>query len=63
VLETTALGAACLAGITVGFWKDMDDVKKHWHKGTVFEPLMDTDKRDKFVAGWKKAVERSLNWA
>jgi glycerol kinase len=63
VLETTALGAACLAGITVGFWKDKEDVKKRWQRGIVFEPIMENDKRDKLVALWRKAVERSLNWA
>jgi glycerol kinase len=59
VRETTALGAACLAGITVGFWKDLDEVKKRWQRDVVFEPEMDMLDREKLVAGWHKAVERS----
>ena len=63
VRETTALGAAALAGITVGFWKDIDEVKSRWKCDIVFEPQMDSEKRDKLVTGWHKAVDRSLCWA
>jgi glycerol kinase len=63
VRETTALGAACLAGITTGFWKDMDEVKNRWQCDIVFEPKMDAEKRDKLIKGWHKAVDRSGNWA
>jgi len=63
VRETTALGAACLAGITAGFWKSMNDVKDHWKCDMVYEPKMDGACREKLVAGWHKAVGRSRNWA
>jgi len=63
VRETTALGAACLAGITVGFWKDINEVKSRWQRDMEFNPQMDNEKRGKLVAGWHKAVNRSLSWA
>jgi len=64
IRETTALGAACLAGITVGFWKDNNDVISRWQRYAVFEPeLAAADKREKLVAGWHKAVSRSRDWA
>jgi glycerol kinase len=63
VRETTALGAACLAGITVGFWKDQEEVKKLWQRQTVFEAKMDSASGEKLTAGWHKAVGRSLGWA
>jgi glycerol kinase len=62
VRETTALGAACLAGIAVGFWKDMDEVKVRWQADTLFNPLMDPAKREKLIACWHRAVGRSRNW-
>ncbi|MCL2243928.1 MAG: glycerol kinase GlpK [Treponema sp.] len=61
--ETTALGAACLAGITVGFWKDKDEVKTSWLRDVVFNSQMDIPLRERLVNGWHKAVERSRNWA
>jgi len=63
IMETTALGAACIAGITVGFWKDIEDVKNHWHRSTVFETEMSSECREKLIKGWRKAVDRSLGWA
>jgi glycerol kinase len=63
IRETTALGAACLAGITVGFWKDLNEVKSRWRQDTVFTPQMGDEKREKLIAGWHKAVERSRGWA
>ena len=62
VKETTALGAAQLAGITVGFWKDQNEIKKLWQRQTVFESRMDAKKRGELVEGWHKAVGRSRNW-
>jgi glycerol kinase len=61
--ETTALGAACLAGITVGFWKDQKDMKTQWRNFAVFEPEMDDTLRHKLVADWHRAVGRSRDWA
>lgn len=62
ISETTALGAACLAGLAVGFWKDKEEVKKFWHMSDEFEPKLDVDKVSKYYNGWKKAVKRSLRW-
>ena len=62
VAETTALGAAYLAGLAVGYWNGFDDVTKNWALDREFRPAMDADKRDRLYAGWKKAVDRSLEW-
>ncbi|HEY6608687.1 MAG TPA: FGGY-family carbohydrate kinase, partial [Candidatus Limnocylindria bacterium] len=62
VSETTALGAAYLAGLAVGFWKDTNDVTNNWALDRRFEPQMDEAKRAKLYAGWKKAVQRALDW-
>lgn len=62
ISETTALGAACLAGLAVGFWKDKEEVKQFWHMSDEFEPKLDSDKVNKYYSGWKKAVKRSLRW-
>ena len=63
IRETTALGAACLAGITAGFWKDQNEVKTRWQQDTVFKAQMPSAKRDELVRNWHKAVERSRSWA
>ncbi len=62
VAETTALGAAYLAGLAVGFWKDIADVATNWALDRRFEPQMDAEKREKLFRGWKKAVQRALDW-
>lgn len=62
-VETTALGAAYLAGIAVGYWKDIDEVRGNWKLGATFHAGMDGDIRDKKVRGWKRAVQRSFAWA
>jgi glycerol kinase len=62
VAETTALGAAYLAGLAVGFWSSKEEVAEHWAIDRTFEPHMSADQRDSLYAGWKRAVERSLNW-
>jgi glycerol kinase len=62
VAETTALGAAYLAGLAVGYWDGMDDVRKNWALDREFRPMMDPERREKLYAGWKKAVDRSLDW-
>jgi glycerol kinase len=61
VIETTALGAAYLAGIQVGLYKK-EDLSKNGKIGAAFEPKMKSDKREKLIKGWKKAVERTKNW-
>lgn len=63
IRETTALGAAYLAGIAVGFWKDTAEVRSGWQLDTAFTPRMDASRREALLAGWGKAVGRSLNWA
>ena len=62
-IETTALGAAYLAGIAVGYWKDRDDVKSNWALSRTFTPDMEEDTRRKLLKGWKKAVSRARDWA
>jgi glycerol kinase len=62
VAETTALGAAYLAGLAVGYWQGLDDVRNNWALDREFSPSMDAAKREKLYAGWKKAVSRSLDW-
>jgi glycerol kinase len=62
VSETTALGAAYLAGLATGFWKDTGDVTSNWALDRRFEPRMEEQKREKLFAGWKKAVQRTLDW-
>jgi glycerol kinase len=63
ILETTALGAAYLAGITAGFWKDQEDVKTSWEHDMIFETEMLPEPREKLILGWHKAVERSRGWS
>ena len=61
-LETTALGAAYLAGLAVGFWKDVEEIKSMWQKDREFEPDMPDAEVEKRIKGWKKAVQRTLDW-
>lgn len=61
-IETTALGAAYLAGLSVGFWKDKEEIKKNWALSKTFEPNMDEKSREELIKGWRKAVNRSFNW-
>jgi glycerol kinase len=60
--ETTALGAAFLAGLAVGFWKDREEIKAAWRLDRTFQPAMAPDLRAKYYAGWQRAVERALRW-
>ena len=61
--DTTALGAAYLAGLACGFWESLDDLASRWKESAVFKPQMSTESRFKLCAGWDKAVSRSLKWA
>jgi glycerol kinase len=63
IRETTALGAAYLAGITVGFWQGQDEVRTKWQCDMTFSPAMDEARRSELIAGWHKAVGRSRDWA
>jgi len=62
VTETTALGAAYAAGLAIGFWRGFDDLKKNWAVEKAWQPIMATDKREKGLREWKKAVQRTLDW-
>jgi glycerol kinase len=63
VAETTALGAAYLAGLAVGYWDGLDDVRRNWALDREFSPAMAADTRERGYRGWKQAVSRSLAWA
>jgi len=62
VAETTALGAAYAAGLAVGFWKDLDDLRKNWQEDSRWEPKMDEDERARQIRNWKKAVTKTFDW-
>jgi len=62
IIETTALGAAYLAGLAVGFWKDQSMIAEQRKVNRKFKPYMRDDKKEKLYAGWKKAVKRSMLW-
>jgi glycerol kinase len=63
VTETTALGAAYLAGLAVGFWKGQDELTGKWQIDKRFQPQMDASQREELYQGWKRAVERAKGWA
>jgi glycerol kinase len=63
VLETTALGAAYLAGLAVGFWNDPNDIKTNWQMDRTFTPTLSRERAAEMMAGWAKAVARSKGWA
>lgn len=63
IRETTALGAAYLAGLAVGVWKDTDEIRKLWNCDTVFQSQMKAERREKLLHDWHRAVERSKGWA
>jgi glycerol kinase len=62
VTETTALGAAFAAGLAVGFWSDLDDLRARWSEDRRWQPEMDEREREREYAQWKKAVTRSFDW-
>jgi glycerol kinase len=62
IAETTALGAAYLAGLAVGFWQSQQEISRYWQVDRTFEPQMSADRREKLYADWKRAVERSQRW-
>jgi glycerol kinase len=62
VAETTALGAAYLAGLAVGYWQGLDDIESNWALDRRFEPSMSDDRRRSMLHGWHRAVERSRGW-
>ena len=62
VTETTALGAAYLAGLAVGFWSGQEEIAAQWQVDAEFVPSMSEQQRDALYTGWQRAVERSRGW-
>lgn len=62
-VETTALGAAYLAGLSVDYWQDMDELQELWKNEKTYHPTMTNEKRNFYYAGWKKAVTRAQGWS
>lgn len=62
VIETTALGAAYLAGLAVGYWKSKEEIRENWAISRSFEPIMEESKREELLTGWHEAVKRSQGW-
>ena len=63
IRETTALGAAYLAGLAAGFWTGQDEIKRNWAVDRTFTPSIPEGERDEKLRGWHRAVERSFGWA
>ena len=63
ITETTALGAAYLAGLAVGYWKNVGEIQEQWQVDKEFSPEMDDTSRNKLVNGWQRAVKASIGWA
>lgn len=62
-VETTAMGAAYLAGLAVGYWKDLEDIKNNWMVDRIFVPVLEEKTRTERIQGWKKAVKYAYGWA
>ena len=63
ITETTALGAAYLAGLAVGYWKNMEDIQQQWQIDKIFEPAIDEEKRNNFSKQWKRAIKAAQAWS
>ncbi|HTD92931.1 MAG TPA: FGGY-family carbohydrate kinase, partial [Chitinophagaceae bacterium] len=63
ITETTALGAAYLAGLAVGYWKSTDDIQQQWQIDRDFLPAIKEDKRNELLKGWQRAVRAAVAWA
>ena len=63
ITETTALGAAYLAGLAIGFWKDTGEIENYWKAEKNFEPQMKDEERQKIIHQWKKAIKATQVWA
>ena len=62
VAETTALGAAYAAGLAVGFWSNLDDLRTNWQVDKTWQPQMENAKQERLFKGWLKAIERTFGW-
>lgn len=63
ITETTALGAAYLAGLAVGYWKNIEEIQQQWQVDKSFSPSMPDEKRNELISGWQRAVKASITWA
>ena len=63
VTETTALGAAYLAGLAVGYWKNMEEIQEQWQVDRIFEPAMSEDERKNSSKQWQRAIKATQSWA
>ena len=63
ITETTALGAAYLAGLAVGFWKNIGEIQEQWLADKTFTPSLEISKRNELVNGWQRAVKAAIAWA
>ncbi len=63
ITETTALGAAYLAGLAVGFWKNIDEIQQQWQQEKLFSPSLNQEEKEHLIKGWKRAVKASIAWA
>jgi glycerol kinase len=62
IIETTAIGAAFLAGLAVGFWQSQEEIQSLWTADRSFTPSMEKNHREKLIHFWQKAVSRAKNW-
>ena len=62
VAETVSLGAAYAAGLAVGYWPDLEGLRRNWHRAALWNPTMDADRRESEYANWRRAVERTFDW-
>ncbi|HNR15869.1 MAG TPA: glycerol kinase GlpK [Chitinophagaceae bacterium] len=63
ITETTALGAAYLAGLAVGYWKNVEEIQQQWQVDKSFSPSMPDEKRNELISGWQRAIKASITWA
>jgi glycerol kinase len=62
VSETTALGAAYAAGLAVGFWDGLEDLRRNWEEDKTWHPALEPDVRNRYYREWNKAVDRTFDW-
>ena len=62
ISETTALGAAYAAGLAVGFWTNLEELRRNWQADKTWRPRMGEEERDRLYRGWQKAVTRTFDW-
>jgi glycerol kinase len=63
ITETTALGAAYLAGLAIGYWKDLDEISGQWQAEKTFEPQMPSAQKEALIKGWERAIKTTQAWS